>query len=198
MSLTLIFGFKRGIGISIKIGTIFGIAAGVAGIIWGIFGVGISISIIFGVAFGISLRIVHKFISNTDFNVENCILFSIIGGIFSIPVTGIAGGIAESISFLIFYSHSSDILSNLVKYIRTKYSNSQFDKNTLKGKQSSVKDILNKKSLKTSNIQEKSETEAPESSKSLIRHIYTVISQNQLLSGLFLLILGIILQKIFL
>ena len=199
--LTIFSGFNRGIGVSINIGTIFGIAAGIAGVIWGIIGVGISIGIIFGIAFGISLRIVHKFTSNTDFGIENCILFSIIGGVFTSFVIGTAGGIAESISFIIFYYRFSNIFSNSIKYIRAKYPSYQFDENTVKGRKSSVTEILDIKSLKTSVSQEQYYPESSVSKKSFIRHVYTVISQNQLLSGMFsglvVLIVGIILQKIF-
>jgi Predicted membrane-associated HD superfamily hydrolase len=153
--LAILSGFK-GIGVGITIGTIFGIAAGIAGIIWGIFGVGINIGIIFGIAFGISLNIAHKLIPNTDFNVENCILFSVIGCIFTSFVIGAAGGIAESISFFIFYYWSSDIFSSLIKYMRAKYSNYHFNENKVKDRISSVKDIPNKKSAKISVSQEQS------------------------------------------
>jgi len=196
--LTLLSGFNRGIGVALNIGTIFGIAAGVAGIIWGTIGVGIGIGIIFGIAFGISLSIIHKFISNTAFGIENCILFSVIGGVFSSFIIGTAGGIAESITFFIFYSRLVDIFPHIIHDIIAKYSNNQSDENTVSGIKHIINNLFKKTPQNKFDGQESSSSEAPKSQKSFIKYVYTAISQSQLLSGLVLLILGIILQKIFL
>ena len=98
MSFGMALGIIRGINLGIDLGIIFGIAGGIAGIISGSIGLGIT----FGITFSIALIIALKTLVDTDFTINQCIAFFIIGGLASSTALGIAGGIAESISFFVF------------------------------------------------------------------------------------------------